>query len=359
MTTSNNHVGSWTWGRALRAGLLCVPALALVACGGGGGSPTSSTVSSTSGGSGGTAVGAVVITTSNAQAVAAEALATSTNTDAAAAGSALVTGVQVSGGSGPNPMLLAKAARSLVAKPGAGPLATGVATTVACSAGGSMTTDATVSGRGATLNAGDSFQFTATNCTERVDATTTLVMNGGMSITIVSGTYDPASIVYPKSTTMRIVSSNFSIRSGNESESFNGDLTMSLTENSATSASVTLSSTSLTSTIGTHTVTLTNYSVQETESSTGSTMAVSGTVQTNNTRLASTAVTYTFTTITPMAVSSSGAVTSGAIKVSGSGSALLLSVTSTDTFSLQVDTNGDGTYDSTSTVTRSQLDAQL
>ena len=56
MTTSNNHVGTSTWGRALRAGLLCVPALALVACGGGGGSTTSSTVSPTSGGSGGTAV---------------------------------------------------------------------------------------------------------------------------------------------------------------------------------------------------------------------------------------------------------------------------------------------------------------
>ena len=352
MTTSNK----WTWGRALRAGLVCVPALALVACGGcgGGGSSAPTTTS----GSSSTAVGAVVITTSNAQAVAAEALAASTNTDAAAAGSAFVTGVQVNGGSGPNPMLLAKAAQSLVTKPSAGPLATGVATTQACTVSGTITTDVTTSGSNA-LVAGDSFQFTANNCTERIDSTTTMVMNGSMSISIVSGSYDPAATTYPKSITMRIVSNNFSIKSGTESETFNGDLTMSLTEDSATSATVKLSSSSLTSTIGTHTVTLTDYSVQASESSSGSTLSVKGTVQTNNTRLASTAVTYTITTITPLAVSSTGAMTAGAIKVVGSNSGLLLTVTSSDTFSLQVDTNGDGTYDSTSTVTRSQLDAQL
>lgn len=353
MTTSNKS--SWNWSRALRAGLLCMPALALVACGGGGGGGTPAPASSASNGP---AVGAVVITASNAQAVAAEALAASTNTGAATAGSAFVTGVQVSGDSGPAPMLLGKAARTLVTRPGSGPLAAGVVTTQACTVSGTITEDVTKS-NSAALTAGDSFRFTANSCTERIDSTTTMVMNGSMSVTIVSGTYDPAATVYPKSVTMRIVSSNFSVTSGGQGETFNGDLTMSLTENSATSASVTLSSSSLSSTLGSHSVTLTNYSVQETESSTGSTLAVSGTVQTTNSRLASTAVTYTITTITPLAKSSAGSVTAGAIKVAGSGSALLLSVTSTDTFTLQVDTNGDGIYDSTSTVTRSQLQSQL
>ncbi|WP_427914164.1 hypothetical protein ACPWT1_04225 [Ramlibacter sp. MMS24-I3-19] len=362
MRTSNKNVRFGNWGRALRAGLLCVPALALVACGGGGGggsagTPVATPTTTTSGGSGSTAVGAVVITSSNAQAVAAEALAASTNTDATA-GSAFVTGVQVSGGSGPRPMLLTKAARSLVTKPSVGPLATGVATTQACTAGGSITEDMTVSGTNG-LTAGDAFTFTANNCTESIDSTTTVVMNGTMSITIVSGTYDPAATTYPKSITMRIVSTNFSMKTGSETETFNGDLTMSLTEESATSSSVTVSSSSLSSTVGSHSVTLTNYSVKETESPTGSTLAVSGTVQTSNGRFASSEVTYTITTPTPLAVSSTGSVTAGAIQVTGSGSALLLTVTSTDTFSLQVDTNGDGTYDSTSTVTRAQLDSQL
>ncbi|MGZ5269008.1 MAG: hypothetical protein ACXWC6_00195 [Ramlibacter sp.] len=359
MTMSNKTKGFLNLGRVLRAGLLCVPALALVACGGGGGGGgATTTTASTGGGSGGTAVGAVVITSSNAQAVAAEALAASTNTDAATAGTAFVTGVQVSGASGPDPMLLAKAARSLVTKPTTGPLASGVVTTQACTGGGSITADVTTSGSAA-LVAGDSFHFTASNCIEPINGTTSLVMNGSISITIVSGTFDPAATTYPKSVTMRIVSNNFSITSGSESEVFNGDLTVALTETSATTGSITVSANSLSSTVGTHSVTLTNYSVQETETSTGSTLSVSGTVQTSNSRLASTPVTYTITTITPLAVSSTGSVTAGAIKVTGSGSSLLLTVTATDTFSLKVDTNGDGTYDSTSTVTRSQLAAQL
>lgn len=354
MKASNKTNRFNPWGRALRAGVLCVPALVLVACGGGGGGSTAAAT----GASSSPAATAVVITSSNAQAVAAEALTASTNTDAASAGSAFVTGVQVSGGSGPRPMLLAQAARSLVSKPAVGPLATGVATTRACTVAGSITEDVTVSSS-AGLSAGDAFTFTANNCTENIDSTHTMVMNGSMSISIVSGNYDPAGTTYPKSITMRIVSNNFSMTGGGVSETFNGDLTMSLTENSATSASLTLSSSSLSSTVGTHGVTLTNYSVQETESATGSTLAVSGTVQTSNSRLASTTVTYTITTITPLTVSSTGSVTAGTIKVEGSGSSLLLTTTGPDTFTLKVDTNGDGTYDSTTTVTRSQLDAQL
>lgn len=352
MRTSNKSPRFRTLGRALRAGLVCVPALALVACGGGGGGGTPAPAP------GPTTAAAVTITATNAQAVAAEALAASTNTDAAAAGSAFVTGVEVSGGTAPNPMLLAKAAQSLVAKPPTAPLAAGVTTTQACTLGGSITADVTKA-NSAMLSAGDSFKFTANNCTERVNTTTTMVMNGSMSITIVSGTYDPAATTYPKSVTMRIVSSNFSIASAGVGESFNGDLTLSLTETSATSASVSLSSTSLSSTVGSRNVTLTNYSVQATETSTQSTLTVSGTVQTNNTRLASTAVTYTITTLKPLVMSSTGSVTSGAIKVTGANSALQLTVTSTDTFLLQVDTNGDGVYDSSTTVTHSQLNAQL
>lgn len=355
MKTPNESIRFRTLGRALRAGLLCAPALALVACGGGGGGGGGSPSPAPSS----TAATAIVITAANAQPVAAEALAASTNTDAASAGSSFVTGVDVSGGGGAaRPMLLAQAAQSLANKPGTGTIAAGVSTTQACTLGGTLTADVTRSSS-TTLTAGDSLKFTASNCTERVDSTTTMVMNGSMSITIVSGSYDPAATAYPKSVAMRIVGSNFSITTGGRSESFNGDLTLSLTQNSATSSTASLSSSSLSSTVGSHSVTLTNYSVQATETSTGSTLAVSGTVQTNNSRLASTAVTYTITTLKPLAVSSTGTVTAGSIKVAGSGSALLLTVTSNDTFSLQVDTNGDGTYDSTSTVTRAQLESQL
>lgn len=328
--------------------LLVIPALVLSACGGGGGGGTTTA----------TTAPAVAITTANALAVAAEASEVSTNADAAAAGSSFVTGVQVSGGGGPNTMRLATAARKLVAKtPASGSMATGAAVSHACTSGGSVTMDATVSGSG-TLTAGDSFRIVANSCTEP-DGTTSIVMNGSITILILSGTFDPASTAYPKSVTMRIVTSNFSISGGGETEVFNGDLTIALTENSATSASVTLSATSLSNNIGTHTVTVTNYTMQIDETSTGTDMSITATVQTNNSRLGSTPVSYTITTLTRIVVNSAGVLTAGSIKVTGAASSLVLTVTGPDSYSLQVDTNGDGTFESTTTVTRADLEAQI
>lgn len=339
----------WNWGRAACAGLLLVPAFALVACGGGGGGGDSTGTGSTGGGSGITAQG-VVITSSNGSAVAAEALEVSTNTDAAD-GSTFVTGVQLPGSGGVQPMLLASAARSLIVKAPASPtLATGAAVTQACTGGGTLTMDSTASGSVPT--AGDSFSITASSCTEA-----DMVMNGSITITVVSGSYDPASPTYPKSITMRMVGNNFTVTGGGETMSFTGDVTMALTENSATSASVTMTSSSLTSMAGSHSVLLVNYSVSVTESSGGEELTVSASVQTSG--LGATPVSYTITTVTPIRVSSTGQITAGSIKVTGSGSALLLTVTGTDTFSLQLDTNGDGGYESTSSVTRSQLQALL
>jgi hypothetical protein len=43
------------------------------------------------------------------------------------------------------------------------------------------------------------------------------------------------------------------------------------------------------------------------------------------------------------------------MQVTGRSSSLLLTTTATDTFLLQVDTDGNGTYDTSRTLTRSQL----
>lgn len=328
--------------------------LVLAACGGGGGGGGGG-----AGGSGRTTAAAVVVTNGNAQALAAEALAASSNTDAAS-GASFVTGVQVSGGSsGFNPALLGAAARKLVAMaPSTGALATGVTTsqTLACSAGGSITMTANTSG-GTGPAAGDSMQIAASNCTEGagVDA---MVMNGSITITFLAA-YDPASAAYPKTLSIRMVAQNFSVAGGGESEVFNGDVTLTLTETSATSFTMSMTSNSLSTTLGTHSVTLSNYTVKADETSAGTVITMSATVETTNTRLGATAVSYQVATVTPITVSSAGVVTSGSIKVTGNGSGLLLTVTSADTFTLQVDTNGDGVYDSTSTVTRSQLNAAL
>jgi hypothetical protein len=325
--------------------------LVLAACGGGGGS--------SGGGSGGSTASAVVITSSNSQALAAEALAAASNTDAGS-GASFVTGVQVNGGSaGSNAALLGLAARKLVSMvPPSSALATGVTTsqTMACASGGSLTMTANMSG-GSTIVAGDSMQITANSCTESLDSASA-VMNGSITFTYLAA-YDPASTAYPKTLSVRIVTQNFSISSGGETEVFNGDVTMTLTETSATSFTMSITSNSLSTTVGTHSVTLINYTLNAEETSSGTVITMSATVETNNSRLGSAPVSYQVTTVTPITVSSTGVVTAGSIKVTGNGSSLLLTVTSADTFTLQVDSNADGTYESTSTVTHSQLQAVL
>ena len=326
--------------------------LVLAACGGGGGG-------SSGGNEGGSTASAVVITSSNSQALAAEALAAASNTDAGS-GAAFVTGVQVSGGStGSSAALLGLAARKLVSMvPPTGALATGVTTsqTQACTSGGSLTVTVN-SSDGSTVAAGDSVQFTANGCTESLGGATE-VMNGSMTITFLTG-YDAASAVYPKTLSIRIVAQNFSLSSGGETEAFNGDVTITLTETSATSFTMSMTSNSLSTTLGTHSVTLINYSVNAEETSSGTVITMSATIETSNSRLGAGLVSYQVATVTPITVSSSGVVTSGSIKVTGNNSSLLLTVTSADTFTLQVDSNGDGTYESTSTVTHSQLQAVL
>lgn len=342
----------------VRVALLAAPALFLSACGGGG----------SDGGSAAPAVPQVsqlVITSGNAQAVAAQSLQTAVDVDAAATGAALVTGVQVDASTAAaRPLQLSSAARKLVTMvPESGALATGVevTNTVNCSGGGSLTVTENASG-GTGAVAGDSVTMTANNCVETVDGSS-MRMNGSMTVSIVSGSYDSASTSYPKSVSMKIVATNFSISQGGITSLSHGDLTLGLIENSASAASVTLSASSLSNTVttsaGSYTTTLKSYSHKLDASPSGLIVQLQATVETNSSRLGTGTVSYQVSTPAALVMDSTGAYTSGSLKVTGAASALLLTVTSTDTFQLQLDTNGDGTYDSASTVSRTQLQAAL
>ena len=350
MERRNAFVGNGSCARLLRAGLSCGTALALLACGGGGGgggdAPDAPSAT------------ALVITSANAPAVAAEALETSTSTDAASAAGQFITGVQVdgAGSGGSHPALLASATRALLARPRpTGMVAAGAVVSEACSGGGTVTVDANTSGA-PYLVAGDAMVISASNCTETVDGAS-LVMNGSMSITITGGVYDPSSPAYPKSVTLRVVAGNFSIGASGLTEVFDGDLSLALTETSAGSGTLTATAASLSSTVGAHRITLGDYRLQVDQTSTGAKLTVSANVETNNSRLGSTPVRYSLATAVPITVSISGAVTAGSIRVSGASSSLVLNVTGTDTFSLQVDTNGDGAMDSNRAFTLADLQA--
>ena len=339
--------------RFLRHALAIVPALFLVACGGGGGGDEGSS------GGASTAV-QLAITTTNSQAVAAEGLEASTNYEAAAAGGSLVTGVQVDAGTGSNPVLLANAVRTLLADaPQGSALATGVTTTqnYPCNTG-SMTVTSDIAGTTGALTAGDSFTFTASSCTQGVGADA-MVMNGTMTVRILSVTFDPDG-PDQLSMKMHIVARVFRVSFGGETTVANGDITMSLTERGLDDVSVSISSTSMASNIGTHTVTLKGYTHSVTETAAGTTIQMTATIETSNARLGGSLVSYQVSTPTAIVVNSAGQVTAGVLKVTGSGgSSLLLTVTGTDTFSLQVDADGNGTYESTSTVTRLALNGLI
>ena len=331
---------------------LLVPALLLAACGGGGGGGDSSS----SGGGGASAT--LVVTSTNAKPVAADGLDASSSAGGASIGASLVTGVQVDTGAAPS-VKLSSVALALAAKAAGRPaLATGVVinpTTEPCSNGGTITISGNVSG-GSSLVAGDTVNVTASNCTEVIDfATTTL--DGATTITVTAGNFNPEATTFPQQITMNVAARNLSVASNGVTNVSDGEVKIELRQLSATASTSTLSGAALsnTSTRGgsTHATALRNFQVVQESVGSQVRSTVSATVVTNNPRLGSNVV-YQLSTPTPL-VTDLALVLSGSIKVTGSNSSLLLSVTSIDNFSLQVDSNGDGSIDATSTATTAEL----
>jgi hypothetical protein len=339
-----------------RAALSLLPLLLLAACGGGGGDGGSSTAQPVQ----------LAVTTTNAQPVAADALQTSGTTGVGATGAALVTGVQVEAASGgAAPLQLAGAARHLLGMvPPAPALATAatISQSATCTGGGTVSISGNVASS-SQLSTGDQITITANACSEVVDGTSER-LDGTLSITVLAGPFNATSTSFPKSVQLRIVAQRFSLVQGGQTTVSDGDLQISVVQSSSTVASTTLSAAVLSSTVSTASSsrqqTLRNYSQKIDQTSTQSVVTVSATVETNNTRLGGgTLVSYGLSTPAPLTLNASGAYTGGSLRVTGAASGLLLTVNGTDTFILQVDANGDGIFESNSTVTRAQLNAQL
>jgi hypothetical protein len=343
--------------RLVRSAFLIVPAMLLAACGGGGG------------GGGGTPAPAtqttsqLVVTDSNAQAVAAEVLETSTNIDAAQVGTAVVTGVQVDATGGSNALVLASVARDLLSKSTGPAMATGATVTRNCQFGGTLTVTDT-SASSTVAQTGDTFSVTANNCLDPLGGTgTQTLLNGSMTLTVASGSFDSSSNTFPKNVTLRLVANNFAVTQGGVKSTSNGDLTIGIAEPSATDSTLTLSSTSLSNTVeksgsAAHTITLKNYNHNVVSTSTQASVTIGANVESNNARFGSGTFSYTLSTNSPVVITSAGYV-SGSLKVAASNSGLLLTTVPANNFSLQVDTNGDGSFESSTGVTRAQLEALI
>jgi hypothetical protein len=306
----------------------------------------------------------LTVTSANAKPVAADGLDASANTGAAQVGTSLVTGVQVDTGAGSTVAVpgLSQIALQLAAKalhrPG---VATGVAVneTAACTSGGTITITGNVSGSNAVV-AGDNLTITANACSEVVgNATTPSVLNGTMSIVINAGSFSDTA-AFPQHIAMAI-NANLTVQTLDVSDLTVGDMRIDLTQTSATERSVSLSGASLSNAYtrsgATRSVALKNYSFTQTTTGTQARTNVTASVVTSNPRIGSNVV-YTVSTPTPI-VTDLSVVLQGSLMVQGAKSSLLLTVTTPDNFTLQVDTNGDGTYESTTTTTHAELQGLL
>jgi hypothetical protein len=331
----------------------------LAGCGGGGGGSGSGS----SGGSGGSgSPTAVVITESSATAVGSHALENVQTTSAAEGGGGLLTGVQVqtAGGGSPTYAASVRALTKLV-KPQPS-VATGVAfsETVPCDISGKVDYSGNISGQDG-LVAGDTITMAASNCQMNVEGTAA-TMNGSFSITVVSGSIGDT---LPFHVVLATTATDFSVSAGGETVVSNGDMTLDWTATTATAETLVATgsrfSNRLSSSGTTFTSTWTNYTQSLAYDGSTITGSLSGTIETTSAKLGSSGATYQISTPTALVWdSATGAVTAGSIRVVGASNAqLLITVTATDTFRLQVDANGDGSNEATLTVTAAQLQAAL
>jgi hypothetical protein len=356
--------------RAALAILLSAPLVLLTACGGGGGggdqaaapgtpapvtnTPTPAPTSAT-----------LVITSTNAKPVAADALDNATNLDAAESGSGFVTGVQVDAPQAGNLALqLAAIARTLAAKvPARSVLAVGVAVseTAPCSGGGTLSINGSVASENG-VTAGDAITLGANGCKEFVDGVAT-ELNGQMKLTIVSGSLNGNGLTFPTHIVMRLDATNFSVAVPGQTTRTNGDMTMDMTLQSSTSESLVVSGTSLATTVfrdsGSRSFALQDYRQSVAIDNGAVTASVDAQISSTNPRLGTGTQVYTVATTTALTANSTGTFTGGVLKVTGSSSALLLTVTAPGTFQVQVDANGDGTYETSTTATHAELRALL
>ncbi|MEJ6021597.1 hypothetical protein [Ramlibacter sp. PS4R-6] len=324
----------------------------LAACGGGGGSA--------GGGSGGVGSGpqSVAITESNAKPVAANAVDSAQNTSATS-GAALPIGVQVDAAAGATQLQQLAAIVKHAATSAAGarlPVGISISETLACSQGGTMTISGNVASPNG-IGAGDTLSISASNCAESVGGQTEVV-NGQLAVTIASGSITDA---LPFHVVMNVTVTNLSVQAGGVTTVANGDVRLDWTANSLTSETLSASGTAMSTrqTISgtTRTNTMRNYTQTLTVNGSTFTGTLSATIETDSTRLGNATVKYTITTPTPLVWSASTRLaTAGVVKVVGANnSQLVATIAANGTVAIQVDANGDGTFETTVTSTTAEL----
>lgn len=333
-----------------------IAAALLSACGGGG----------SDGGSGAAAAPAAVqITQANAKPVGAHAADSVQNTGAAQGSTGLVTGVQVQGGGGSgdaSTLLLAEAARSLAARGNGLAMASGVAVneSATCTGGGSIGLSGSVA-NSVQMGAGDNLTVTASQCREVVNGQSTTI-SGSMTMTVASGAMTTNGT--PFHVVLTIVARQLSVTTGGVTTSSDGDLTLDWTFTSQTVQTLLASGTALANSTITggvsRSTTWRNYRQSISLSGNEVTSSLSAGVESDSAKLGTGGGSYAVSTPTHLRWSTlTGLPASGVILVTGAGNSRLKVTFSLAGAALEVDADGDGSYESVVDSTAAELRALL
>jgi hypothetical protein len=334
-----------------------VTCLVLAACGGGGGGGEVAQAPQVAAPTVATVPVAVAISEATAKNVGAH--ATEAAQGGASTQSALgLVGVQTeeSGAGAPAVLWAIGAARSLAP---AGDAVAGVTVdqTRACPLGGTVRMQATISNE-QTLSAGDVITLSATNCKLTVSGVTN-TMGGSMTLRVNSATETATSL----RANMTLTANALSVQSGSGTVVITGDQTLDLNEANGTSTlglSGASASTSITTGTGTRTTTWKNFRHTFVSSPTVVTASVSGTVESDSTKLGATGGSYVVSTPTTLSWNpTTGAMLAGVMKIVGASNSQMQITFSASGAVITVDANGDGTYEKTVNATPTELKALL
>lgn len=337
-----------------RAIALAAATLVLASCGGGGNStPTSPAPPSSA--------PLVAITPTNAKPVSASALDSAESTSATRGASGLPIGVQVDAPDAGAPLLqvIAEAARLAASSFSAGQLPTGlgIKQTVPCTLGGSLDISGNVASA-STVSIGDTLSITANACTVAV-GTGKSVLSGSMTMTFQTAT---SSLTPPFHIVVSTTVTNMSVTTAGVTTVANGDVHLDWNATSATTQTLSASGTAISSreTVNgaVHTTTMRNFTQVLTISGSTYSGTLAATVETDSTKLGTTGtVSYTISTPTPVVWNAATrTATGGVIKVLGANnSQLLITIHADGTVTIQIDANGDGTFEATVNTTVAEL----
>jgi hypothetical protein len=326
-------------------------ALLLSGCGGGGGG----------GGSSGAPVAVApvstlsTVTATNAKPVAGNAYASSVAlSDSSSPLSGMLTGVSVGG----TRLSVVAPTLDLIRKAyprAAGRLLTGVTVTEPCAYGGTMTIEATLRNE-QTISNGDKIAITAKNCNEDGD-----IINGTMAATMSNITGDMLNS-YNWTATLDTRFSNFSVGSGSETASVEGDMKIALTQTNSTSSSQAISGTSLKLTeqrngLNVATLTLSAYSMSGSTQGSTSRSAANFTISGSSNGLGQ--FSYSVKNVQPFVSSGTSYPSSGALIVNGASSSVTLTVLSVSTVRLDFSARGDGVTTQSSDLNWTELLASI